>query len=308
MSTRYLILPTLLLTAALLSNCDEDSFSQVAKIDLPDHESRPVLTLSLVAGDTSLPAGILSLSRGILDETSPDLGMGGNLRLLRNGQEIFNNNDAELRRDETYRNFYYALDEPIDSLPADYELVGDVEGFGSVSARQRMPAAPDFTLLDYDPEGGVDVDGFRVAEARIRLSDPPGEENYYYFQVISPEIRSCDTVRCDTVFSDRTFNTQFISSPDPNLLTAYPGSLALTDDSFDGEDYTVRLQFNDYSRGSYRVDVWSLTEDGYRYLISRDAYENSRDNPFAEPVNVHQNVTDGFGLFQASNRRSVIVR
>jgi len=47
-----------------------------------------------------------------------------------------------------------------------------------------------------------------------------------------------------------------------------------------------------------------LTEDAYRYGISQEAFINARDNPFAEPVNIHNNVTGGYGYFVVANRQS----
>jgi hypothetical protein len=37
--------------------------------------------------------------------------------------------------------------------------------------------------------------------------------------------------------------------------------------------------------------------DYYRYMNSLVAYRKSVDNPFAEPVNLYADITNGYGIF-----------
>ena len=45
------------------------------------------------------------------------------------------------------------------------------------------------------------------------------------------------------------------------------------------------------------VTLRTLSEDYYNYKITGSLQQNTSDNPFAQPVNVHDNIDDGFGIF-----------
>ncbi len=85
-------------------------------------------------------------------------------------------------------------------------------------------------------------------------------------------------------------------------------ALSITDESFDGGTFRGRLQFyGNLGSGNFALRVYALTEDGFRYLRSYTAYEDSRFDPFSEPVNVHNNVVGGYGFFMVSNLLEVEV-
>ena len=48
------------------------------------------------------------------------------------------------------------------------------------------------------------------------------------------------------------------------------------------------------------VKVYQVTEEYFKYIKSLSAYQNSSDNPFAEPVNVYTNIANGYGIFSAN--------
>ncbi|MEL6355444.1 MAG: DUF4249 family protein, partial [Bacteroidota bacterium] len=137
-------------------------------------------------------------------------------------------------------------------------------------------------------------------------------DNYYAFRVLSRNVSSVTNCRereegiiCDTFFQDFPL---YIESPDPLLVDVGNGLQAISDRSFSGGNVEIRLLFNDYQSNLTVLEMISLTEDGYRFLVSKQAYEESIDNPFAEPVNVHNNITNGYGIFMLSNRSEIVFR
>lgn len=192
----------------------------------------------------------------------------------------------------------FNLPAPIPAGPADYEVVVNVAGFGSARAGQRMPAAPTVELIRYEREGAIDIDGFRVSEAVVRINDPADTENYYAFRIVDPQT-SCSPDTCFAIY--RESYSRYISSPDPLLRQGGYHGAVVSDRSFNGESYDMRLQFDIYG-DEKALEVWSITEDGFRYIVSLETYYNADGNPFAEPVNVHDNIEEGYGIFMASNR------
>ncbi len=288
---KQLLIFSAALTVLLTAACTEDRFTQTVDINLPEHESRPTLSLDIVGGDTLIWPRI-GLSVGILEDDPPSLP--ANLQLFRDGELLF---DLETSTGG-FSDSGFNLPAPIPAGPADYEVVVNVAGFGSARAGQRMPAAPTVELIRYEREGAIDIDGFRVSEAVVRINDPADTENYYAFRIVDPQT-SCSPDTCFAIY--RESYSRYISSPDPLLRQGGYHGAVVSDRSFNGESYDMRLQFDIYG-DEKALEVWSITEDGFRYIVSLETYYNADGNPFAEPVNVHDNIEEGYGIFMASNR------
>ena len=291
------ILP-LLVAVAGLSGCTEDNFSQIARIDLPEHETAPTLNLHVVVGDTVLTP-FVGLSYGI-NESEP-ASRPARVSLGQNGSTVF---DEEVPTGVDTR---FVLEDSITGATLDYVLRAEVEGFDPVEARQRMPRPPAVSDLEFEIDGATDFEGFQLDAYELTLTDPAGEDNYYLFRVLSA-FSPCGSAAADTcafpIVVQQEFTT-FGESPDPLLTNTLDFGFLLRDDTFDGDTYRVRFNAENFNSFA-ALDVYSLTEDAYLYFLSRDAYDRSVDNPFAEPANVHENVDGGHGIFMVSNRRRFI--
>ena len=300
------------------ASCTDDSFSQIVEIPIPAHDPQPVLSLELTAGDT-LVYPLVTRSYGVLDE-EPTEDRTTTYRLLRNGEPVFagTGNIANVRRageavtPDSIIGYEFLDTRLSGAAGAEYRFEAEVVGIGRAFAEQRMPTAPTVAVRSYEPDGAVDIDGFRLDELVLTLEDVPGEENFYGFRVVVTSFDFvCDQdpagqVTCDSF--PRRFDV-FSSSPDPLLLETNDYGLVLRDDSFSGQDKDVRLQFSSQGDNSpLSVEVFSLTEDGYRYVTSRYAAQEAADNPFAEPVTVHENIEGGLGIFMVSNLVRLEVR
>ncbi len=83
----------------------------------------------------------------------------------------------------------------------------------------------------------------------------------------------------------------------------------LKDDSFDGKKYTWRVgQFHSgQTNGKIRVELVSISRDKYLFQRSVRLNQDADDNPFAEPVIIHNNITDGYGIFSAEAASEVVI-
>jgi len=302
---RYQIITLALALITLASACDEDSFSQVVNIPIPEHESLPALTVDMRSGDTAVYAR-LALSRGILEEPQAT-DKSAKIEVFR---------DGELYLEQTYpldntngSNLRLALPEggsdTIPAGPTDYRVVATIDGFAAVESSQVMPTSADFSLVSYEPDGAIDSEGFRVDEIILDINDPMGTEDYYGFRVLIPQFfcrfdEVADSVICETSFEFT--NDAYLDSQDPLLKFSDGYGLVITDQSFNGETYRIRLLADVFQNEGVRLEVYRLTEDAYRYGVSRDAFNEAGDNPFVEPVNIHNNVEGGYGFFIAASR------
>jgi hypothetical protein len=294
----------------LYCGCGQDAFRQVVEVDLPEHISAPAVSVELIGGDSVIRYS-LSRSFGILEE-EPDDGRATELTVYRGDRQIGRAtgvvaNQPAFMAVDSMRQIW--LDEPIPTEPADYRIEATIAGTGSATAEQRMPRPPRVSVKEYSGREVIDGNGFRRGVATIEIEDPPGEANYYAIRaVVEDSIRTCSIDRdsqfvCQNVYGSRLRST---SSPDPTVRELeYFYQAGLRDDGFDGRRYTLEVHFRINENGmdrNPRLEVFSLTEDAFRYLVSVAAYQDARNNPFAEPVTVHNFIEDGYGYLITVNK------
>jgi len=291
-----------------LTACDDDSFSQTVDIPFPEHEPLPALSLNLRSGD-SLAYALLNLSRGIIDEPVENDTRVATTELYRD-DVLIGTRSYPLSQELSTFETVMTLTEPIRDEETNYRLVGKIDGFPDAVATQVMPAAALFSDVEYTRDGALDNDGFRVDEVTFKLEDPAATTDYYAFRVTTPG-QNCTfdettmTSECTNDFTQ--FYSVFVSSPDPLLLEGLDFGLLLTDQSFNGGSVTVRLFADSFNDGDLYLEVYRISEDAYRYARSFAAYIEAGDNPFAEPVQVHGNVENGYGAFVATNLERVLL-
>ena len=86
----------------------------------------------------------------------------------------------------------------------------------------------------------------------------------------------------------------------------------LSDQGINGETYNLKLQHYTVSDADTTdiagihgyLYLKSVTKDYYWYQRSINNYYNSEGNPFAEPVVIYTNITNGRGIFYGSSADS----
>jgi hypothetical protein len=74
------------------------------------------------------------------------------------------------------------------------------------------------------------------------------------------------------------------------------------DDVINGKEYSLSV-YTDYYEEKFLIDsqisvlFQSISPEYYDYLKSRTLYNDVKNNPFAEPIRVYSNITNGIGIF-----------
>ncbi len=145
--------------------------------------------------------------------------------------------------------------------------------------------------------------GYVKGSFEITLADQMNVSNYYQLKIYY----------MDSVFNNYTEEREFshlqkslisITSEDMNVENSreYGTSLLINDYMIDGQNYTLSVDFNDWNamrKKEYLIELTSITRSGYLYRKTIDESNNSRNDPFAEPVMIYSNVSNGFGIFSA---------
>ncbi len=168
--------------------------------------------------------------------------------------------------------------------------------YGTASASQTMPSKPVITQPVYKPSAGYNDYGGDFSTLRFDIVDPAGEENFYQ-------------VRAWLKGEDGRQYYLDLDTDDPLFQPSYGYyALLLQDKTFDGDSYTVQLKFNDYVNDPAEnvrifVEVRSVSKDYYLYARTLEKAEEAEDiGFFVEPVQVYDNIENGYGIFAMTAR------
>jgi len=281
----------------LFGACTEDRFEQIVEIEIPPHEPRLAINAIFLSQQDSLPV-LVSNSLGILDTSSFSDIKDASVQLQRGGSPVgaFSYNT---------RNGYYTslLSETLGSDNAEYQLIVEQAEYPTATATQRMPKLPVIDKVELEEDGVLDDSGERVDEVTVEINDPAGSKEYY-------ALRAYITARVETSPGDTVVykNRIYLSSNNPLVFNANVTDLGLliSDGSFDGTTYRLtaytyeQLPFGQEGI-EFEVELISLTEDVFQYARSLSQYYDADGNPFAEPVTVHSNIENGYGIFGLGN-------
>lgn len=142
----------------------------------------------------------------------------------------------------------------------------------------------------------------------VKITDPTNEKNYYMLSahqtMIDTAMNGTDTMFFET-YSESVW---FSSSSNPALSDVFLGKAFFTDEFFDGKTYTLDANVDYLYLYAYKVriviTIYLLSKEEYLYRYSLNKYRESNGNPFAEPVQVYNNIEGGYGIFGAENLKT----
>ncbi len=197
-----------------------------------------------------------------------------------------------------------------------YTLRASAPGVAAVEAAMTLPAPAAVEAGSYAPKPLPPGSSPNFYNYSGRLSftvpDNAATTDYYlaYARVLDAAGRPWGQVQPDYSARgndgpDLKLNRFDLSQPNSSYET-FPLSDAGRNGQRLGSSSDVRLSYN----GGYdprnptppapafiEIIVSSIPADTYRFYLSVLRYNDTRDNPFAEPAPLHSNVTPGYGLF-----------
>ena len=218
----------------------------------------------------------------------------------------------------------------------DYTLNIEHAALGSLLANSRTTSPQKLkgaTIDTLDIRIDSDADDNSNAYAMTILIDDPPEENFYsvsflerydgffadgefgsedyevWFQnfTIRIPIQSDDPVidspfddyRVELMFKDVSFNGEqyALKVYVPYFWSFSLSGSVLQDSAFDRQGNLVRVPGDTINRRTFYALLRTTTEEYYNYHYSRDLQASVESNPFAQPVQVYDNVENGLGIF-----------
>lgn len=202
-----------------------------------------------------------------------------------------------------------------DYVPAEGDVLhvqAQAEGFPTATAETTVPQAQKLEVLDHEKyydrrtatsSGLYDMAVDTVMRLTLRLSDPPGERNYYRLKVRSIGDRTLATGEDGGYYFSDVFSSADVIFMDPQLVEGCYGwpayfSNVFDDRLFDGTSYTftveTRMRYGHHPR--VVVELQSITSDLYYYLKSIMLYRITDQDAYTEAIQIFSNVEDGWGI------------
>ncbi len=301
-------------------------------IDVPDTQKKIVLN-GFINPDSIITVN-LSESIGILEKDD-------DIKFLNNALVKIYENDVFKETLQYDTNGYYrgtvypqigktykitAENPPLDAVYAETEIL-------PIPEISNITSEPEFDITTqtwYNQETGepFDTTFYKLSSIKIdvTLKDPPNISNYYLltfsanlaqYGYYPPDYNPVFIGYKMTSLDYNAINLNWENYYFSNDLVGY----VINDNLFDGNNFTVNADiwigsggYNGYSEGDNTLDkiyvnLLSITEDFYRYVISYSKYEDIEGNPLAEPVNIFSDIHNGFGLFTgySTKKDSVLI-
>lgn len=274
----------------IFTSCDDLLRGAVLEVELPEYESELSPYAFFKDTDTVLTV-MVGKSVGVLDTINPDVVYDATVELYKNGT---------LEYTFTYNNniegYQVNLGQPFSPTAGDeYELKVSASGYEPTSATQIVPQKVAVDSVEWIPQGSADPTGGYLDVINVTFRDPANEINYYAFGGYI-EITYLNPFDSTTYTNQNSF---WFTSNDPNFEDGI-----LADGSFDGDEYTVRLETwssfwgnPDDNDVKGEIHFSSTTTEYARYKTSLTKYWDAQDNPFSEPVILYSNMSGGTGVF-----------
>lgn len=262
----------------------------IVDIDVPfEHQS---LTLNSVFTIDSIWTATVTLNRHILDDN--------NFQTVDNALVIIYDENAPIDTLIGMGDGVYKSDNGKPVVGKQYTIKASAENFKTITSTSLIPPAVPILSVTSEESLNPNEPGKTYT---IKFNDEPNVDNYYQiFLETKREYPRVDPATSNLTLQGSIVRIQ-IESADPTLENEnlYLGDgILLKDFLFDGK--MVEFSFKDingYTSFSNNVTIKlrSLSGDYYNYLTTSQLQRHTSGDPFAQPVNVYNNIENGFGIF-----------
>jgi hypothetical protein len=182
-----------------------------------------------------------------------------------------------------------------------YEIRVEAENYQSVIGQSTIPLPVEITdfRLAFPTDKKDDILDIRI---NLKFKDDPNRKNYYHILLYTEgKYYYPSQGSAKKEIKIQSIENNLSSNYDENVLVN--GGILLNDVLFNGKEAT--FSFKSYSSRyeleknyeSYKLSVRSVSEDYYRYLTTAGLQKSISGNPFAQPINIYNNIQKGFGVF-----------
>lgn len=189
-----------------------------------------------------------------------------------------------------------------------YRITADATGYTTAQGKATLLPVVPVNNVFFKKNARMNEDGDWMDEVKIVFTDPANADNYYrvYIKLYNGNDAGCIKA---TDIDIEDLNGDGIINP---LGCISPGELIISDKNFNGLAKTLVLYVRNgrlvVNRNRYPyVLLQQISKDFFLFTKSQALVKNIQDNPFAEPVNLWTNITNGYGIFTGISQYSAII-
>ncbi|MEL6988129.1 MAG: DUF4249 family protein [Bacteroidota bacterium] len=279
----------------LLTSC-EDKFTQVKTFDFPEHEEQLAITNLTRSGRFPIP--FISHSKAIDDDSPYDTIMDARINFYRDGEFLF---DYSHFNAGGYVPNVIVAERLADTIQFGHTYKMEVmhDKYNTSVAEQRVPHNAEIIDMEYTIDGTTNEYGDPLDLLEVTIKDDGSESNFYSIRAFVSGIDQNGNPQANDLWAENQ-----------DLLVEYGFSNEyIPDITFNGNEYVIRLgiwqnfRLNNFQSIDFiQVYIRSFSKDYYLYDISKELNDEAMYNPFVEPVLVHSNFSQGYGIFGLFNQ------
>ncbi|MBI9058578.1 MAG: DUF4249 domain-containing protein [Labilibaculum sp.] len=271
----------LILTCIVLStqiSCESD-----LSLDIPDEESKVVIN-SLLGSDSLLRVHITNSS--ILNTNNIN---------VENAKVQIKENNTVLKQLINTENGWYTLENTYLKSNNTYQIEISHPNFETCTAETEVPEKVLIKQINYQKKYANQLD------FTIVFQNDPSQENYYMILLKGKQDNKLSDIEYNS--DDIIFNGNLSINSIGLQQNILRGSRSFSDENRNGNE--ISISFYVYNElidinqlfSEYQVTLYHITQDYYKYERSLITFNNREDVPFYNKVNLHSNVTNGYGIF-----------
>lgn len=271
----------------------------VVDVDIPKGERALVLNCTYNSRDSTWSARVSS-DRYILDDSPFTYFEDAIVEIREEGSdEVLTLQYTEPEDGLSTQIPRYILKRPA-RLNTRYTIEARKDGFAPVRSSMHIPEPVAIQEVKFDT---VKTDFWGPEEIWVSLtfSDPPGS-HYYGVQAFAETPKESVSTVDTTIILSTHENPLWLDTDDPIVdeFNREEHILIFNDKAFENKEYTfvfTMRQHYDDNILAVKIVLLSLNQEYYKYNTTLNLQHWNDGNPFAEPVNVYNNIENGFGIF-----------
>ncbi len=275
------------------------------EVDLPVEKPKLVVNCFFSA-DSMINVRVWS-SKHVLANEPDRLVENAEVKILEEGKEYVCPYNKENR---TYRSTIRSR------IGVRYAVSVSAAGFETVTSAVTVPEPIAIINVTSARKSTPEVPGIYMRTFEITFKDIPGQLNYYALMMYTssfsrvPPFERLEWIPLMERPLDPSFAADYYEEFYFNYGTSGYGdyNVLFNDRMFDGKTYTFKLDVYEQTFPEdtlnntpleYLVYLKTLTEEYYNYRVTYNKQRDARDDPFAQPVEVFNNINNGYGVFAA---------
>ncbi len=194
------------------------------------------------------------------------------------------------------------------SAGKNYRITAEATGYTAAQGKASLLPVVPVDNVFFKKNARMNEDGDWMDEVKIVFTDPVNTDNYYRVYIKSYNGNDAGCIKA-TDIDIEDLNGDGIINP---LGCISPGELIVSDKNFNGLAKTLVLYVRNgrlvVNRNRYPyLLLQQISKDFFLFTKSLALVKNIQDNPFAEPVNLWTNITNGYGIFTGISQYSAII-